>query len=117
MSDLRHSRTRPESFRLRPDEPEPIRAITGWVNGNTKLGLYRAHLIRFSWDEKLGGWFFPDLCWGVSLCDMDAYPLRWCGGEDFIRNPDSEHYIPEVADMELCMACEEVLTAWRLSQG
>lgn len=108
MSDLRELGTAPEPYRTRADEPEPIRVFTGYFNGNQHLSMYRAHLVRYKWHKGWNGWFMPDSCWGVSLCDRDAYPYRWKG---LLAHPQSgsESYVPEVADMELCRACEKVL--------
>ena len=94
----------PEPFRTRPDEPDPLRAFTGFSNGRQELSLYRACLVRFRWVEG-EGWYWPDTAWGASLCDHDAYPRRWHG----LIAQHGECAIPEVADMELCAACSRVL--------
>lgn len=108
MSDLRELRQQPEPFRTRPDEPDPVRAFTGYFNGNHNLDLYRAQLVRYKWNDAWQAWMMPDPCWGVTLCDHDAYPYRWVGN---LANPNSgsPSYKPEVADMRLCQACEKVL--------
>ena len=101
MSNLRGT---PEPFRTRPDEPEPLRAFTGFSNGRQELSLYRACLVRSRW-VKRDGWYWPDLTWGVSLCGRDAYPRRWHG----LVAQHGEHAVPEVAAMDLCAACARVL--------
>ncbi len=111
MTDLReYGRRLPDPFRTRPDEPDPLRAFTGYTNGRTDPALYRAHLLRYTWHtwgDGSGEWMYPDSCWGATLCSRDAYPRRWRGGVDLILGgPEAgESYVPEVADMRLCDAC------------
>jgi hypothetical protein len=104
VSNLRELRSAPEPFRTRPDEPEPVRAFTGYFNGRRDPKLYRACLVRHGYHEHYG-WCWPDTTWGVSLCDRDAYPYRWHG----LIAQYGEYAVPEVADMELCSACARVL--------
>jgi hypothetical protein len=113
MSNLRELGRAPEPLRTRPDEPDPIRAFTGYFNGQRDPNLYRAHLIRYPWHERWNVWVHPDATWAVSLCDRDAYPYRWRGGVDLVPGGDEagESYVPEVADMKLCAACERALRA------
>ena len=87
--------------RKKSQEPEPIRAFTGWMNGNRNPDLYRACLIRWRWESRWNQWSRPDTCWGVSLCDENAYPHRWYG----LIAEHGEYHLPEVAQLEICAAC------------
>lgn len=85
-----------------PEEPAPVRAFTGWTNGNTDPTRYRAHLVRYEWSVKGGYWTTPDSSWSWSLCERQAYPRRWITE---LFHPDSIMHTPELSTMTLCAAC------------